>query len=122
MRSGETELQFLNRFKGVGAYGSTPVNQALWWASDIFERAPATGDDARLLVVITDGDFPVSLAPELTRKFKTAHVEVAVLSIMTVIENQDVVSEAIHDEKAITQALVRLIEKTRFCKKLQTTC
>lgn len=122
VRSGETELQFLNRFKGVGAYGSTPVNQALWWASDIFERAPATGDDARLLVVITDGDFPVSLAPELTRKFKTAHVEVAVLSIMTVIENQDVLSEAIHDEKAITQALVRLIEKTRFCKKLQTTC
>ena len=117
-RTGENTEDFTDRFKSVNAFGSTPINEALFWAAD--QIAAEAGETAhRLILVITDGDFPIAFSPLLKERLEASGAEIAVLSIAARVENRDVPQVVVNQDQDIAPGLVRLIERTRFCRQLR---
>ena len=117
-RTGENMDDFTDRFKSVNAFGSTPINEALFWAADqIADEAGET--ENRLILVITDGDFPVAFSQLLKQRLEASGAEIAVLSIAARVENRDVPQAVVNRDQDIAPWLVRLIERTRFARRLR---
>lgn len=117
-RTGESMEDFTDRFKSVNAFGSTPINEALFWAADQI-AAEAGETENRLILVITDGDFPVAFSPLLKQRLEASGAEIAVLSIAARVENRDVPQAVVNWDQDIAPGLVRLIERTRFARRLR---
>ncbi len=119
-RETDTSAQFLARFKAVNAFGSTPINEALHWAADAIAEGDSFAGEANLILVITDGDFPETLDATLEKKLLASQAEIAVLSIAMKVPNTTLASVTVTNDEKIPEALVELVGKTRFCKRLQT--
>ncbi len=120
LHEGDTPRRFMTRFKAVNAFGSTPINEALHWAADTLVENSSFPGETRLILVITDGDFPATLGPALEKKLKDAQAEIAVLSIAARITNRSVASVTVTDDLRIPEALVALVGKTAFCRRLRS--
>ncbi len=120
LHEGDTPRRFMTRFKAVNAFGSTPINEALHWAADTLAENSSFPGETRLILVITDGDFPATLGPALEKKLKDAQAEIAVLSIAARITNRSVASVTVTDDLRIPEALVALVGKTAFCRRLRS--
>ena len=118
-RTGESLESFTDRFKSVNAFGSTPINEALFWAVDQITAADNETQN-RLILVITDGDFPITLSPLLKERLEASGAEIAVLSIAARVENRDVPQVVVNRDADIAPGLVRLIERTRFCRRIRS--
>ena len=118
-RTGESLESFTDRFKSVNAFGSTPINEALFWAVDQITAADNETQN-RLILVITDGDFPITLSPLLKERLEASGAEIAVLSIAARVENRDVPQVVVNRDTDIAPGLVRLIERTRFCRRIRS--
>ena len=118
-RTGESLESFTDRFKSVNAFGSTPINEALFWAVDQITAADNETQN-RLILVITDGDFPITLSPLLKERLEASGSEIAVLSIAARVENRDVPQVVVNRDADIAPGLVRLIERTRFCRRIRS--
>ena len=116
--TGESPESFIDRFKSVNAFGSTPINEALFWAAD--QLASDTGNPQhRLILIITDGDFPIAFSPLLKERLEASGAEIAVLSIAARVENRDVPQVVVNRDQDIAPGLVRLIERTLFCQRIR---
>ena len=116
--TGESLESFTDRFKSVNAFGSTPINEALFWAIDQITAADNETQN-RLILVITDGDFPITFSPLLKERLEASGAEIAVLSIATRVENRDVPQVVVNRDQDIAPRLVKLIERTRFCRRIR---
>lgn len=116
--TGESLESFTDRFKSVNAFGSTPINEALFWAIDQITAADNETQN-QLILVITDGDFPITFSPLLKERLEASGAEIAVLSIATRVENRDVPQVVVNRDQDIAPRLVKLIERTRFCRRIR---
>ncbi len=119
VRESDTSNKFLMRFKAVNAYGSTPINEALLWAADELAEGETFAGEANLILVITDGDFPETLGAKLEKKLQASQAEIAVLSIAMKVANTSLPSVTVTNDEKIPEALVELVGKTSFCKRLR---
>ena len=121
LRDGDTLEQFMTRFKSVNAFGSTPISEALFWAADRMteDESEEFPNETRLILVVTDGDFPATVADSLQEKLQSSHSEIAVLSIAATVLNPSVASVTVRDDDLIPNALVELVKKTDFCQRLR---
>lgn len=101
-----------NRFRKIGAYGSTPVEEALRWGKDSFAGTSDARD--RLLLVITDGRFPSEFSRKVEKELNDQGVEIALLSIGIANQNACSNSHHINNIDQIQPALISLFSNTRF--------
>ncbi len=105
------------RFRKIGAFGSTPVREALLWGRDSFS------DDAdvqnRLLLVITDGRFPTEISASLEKDLNAQGIELAVVSIDMC--NEGICSNyyQLDNVEYMEDALETVIAQTQFCTALR---
>lgn len=106
-----------DRITKIGAYGATPVEEALLWGKESFCKTEDARD--RLLLVITDGRFPSSYSQRLEEELADNGVELAILSID--IANTDACTNCCHieDIEELQPALLNLFSRTRFCESMQ---
>lgn len=104
--------EIATRFGKIGAYGSTPVEEALCWGKDSFDFSEDVQN--RLLLVITDGRFPSEFSQRLEKQLNQAGVELAILSIDVPNKNACKNSEHITDVKELQPALIRLFSNTEL--------
>ena len=107
----EPAAKSLERLSAIGAYGSTPIVEALQWALSSFGASRARD---KLLVIITDGRFPKELAHTAKEGFARRGIELALLSIEA--DNPGIARNwvRIDDINEIQEAMVKLLSATRF--------
>ena len=107
----EPAAKSLERLSAIGAYGSTPIVEALQWALSSFGASRARD---KLLVIITDGRFPKELAHTAEEGFARRGIELALLSIEA--DNPGIARNwvRIDDINEIQEAMVKLLSATRF--------
>ena len=106
---GDTNLRAaLERLATVNSYGGTPLWNAIEWAQSRFKTSSAR---VKLLVLITDGIFPRSLAEKTEKTLNAQGIELAVLTIEA--QNQGLARNQCHVTKAeeIGPALVTLMKR-----------
>ncbi len=110
----ETIDEISERFAKIGAYGSTPVEEALNWGKDSFDFSEDVQN--RLLLVITDGRFPSVFSQRVEAELNRNGVELALLSIDVPNKNACRNSQHIEDVNELQPALLRLFSETEFCQ------
>ena len=111
----DNERTFFERFSGIGAFGATPLKEALVWAIRELKNSKRT---KRFAIVITDGSCRVENAESLRNAFHAAHIEVAVLNIDT--DNPPLAQNTVNvkETKEIAAGLIKLLKATSFARDL----
>lgn len=104
---------FRKRFPGIGAFGATPLTQAVRFG---IQTLKASRHANRLLFVMTDGASRADALEDLRDDLQAAGIESAFLNIDTdnppLSENTVYVAES----EEIAGALLKLVKATRFAK------
>lgn len=109
-----SEKVFLERLRPMAAYGSTPVHSAVSW---LWQHLRGHAQDNNLLLIITDGRFPPTVE-HCNENFSAIGVETALLSVDVRNENFIDNSEYVQTPEEIAQAVYRLLERSRFRRRL----
>ena len=112
----EPAAKSLERLSAIGAYGSTPIAEALKWAWESFSASRARD---KLLVIITDGRFPKEFAHAAEEGFARDGIELALLSIEA--DNPGIARNWVRIDSVddIEEAMMKLLSATRFRQSLQ---
>ena len=112
----EPAAKSLERLSVIGAYGSTPIAEALKWALASFSASRARD---KLLVIITDGRFPKEFAHAAEEGLARNGIELALLSIEA--DNAGIARNWVRIDSVadIEQAMIKLLSATRFRQSLQ---
>lgn len=109
----DSESLFFKRFAGIGAFGATPLAQAVRFG---IRTLSGSRHANRLLIVITDGACRPDTLEELRSDLLASGIESAFLNIDT--DNPPISENTVYvsDSEKIPEALLSLLKATRFAK------
>lgn len=112
-RREDSEAVFRKRFPGIGAFGATPLTQAVRFG---IKTLKASRHANRLLFVITDGASRADALENLRDDILSSGIESAFLNIDT--DNPPLSDNTVYvtESEEIAGALLKLLKGTRFAK------
>lgn len=110
-----TAEDFIRRFAPLSSWGATPIAEAIDWARD---QMDAVESERKLLLIITDGDFPEDFFIPHEKTLTGHGIELAVLAIASDTEPEGINALVVEEDAAIADTLIALIKNTDFSREL----
>lgn len=110
-----TAEDFIRRFAPLSSWGATPIAEAIDWARD---QMDAVESERKLLLIITDGDFPEDFFTPHEKTLTGHSIELAVLAIASDTEPEGINALVVEEDAAIADTLIALIKNTDFSREL----
>ena len=110
-----TAEDFIRRFAPLSSWGATPIAEAIDWARD---QMDAVESERKLLLIITDGDFPEDFFIPHEKTLTGHGIELAVLAIASDTEPEGINALVVEEDAAIADTFIALIKNTDFSREL----